>query len=201
MRLVPSHGEVAPGQTIRLNAKLVNGPVAATNVPVGFYACLNGLDTVLVGTTVVDRVSPRMETIVSADFTIPDTTVCCTFFAKVDPENRFGEMCEMNNTCDARISLKGPYWILDVTSHPNPMQNETVISYLLPRDVQGMKIAVVSLEGREITVIDGVPQDIGRHSVVFRNPVLASGTYLLRFEGRNEKGDIQTHVSRIVKVQ
>ncbi len=200
-RLVASHGEAQAGQTMNLNAKFVNGAAPAKNVKVGFYARLNSGDTLLFETLTLETVEALSKFVISAGFTVPDTAACLEFFARIDPCNLFGEVCEKNNSASVTVPLKGPNWILDVSNHPNPLREETVFSWLLPRDLKDLKLVLTALDGREIARLEKLPAGIGRHNLQFGDPLLPSGTYIYRFEGLDSQGVLRTHTGRLVKVQ
>ncbi|MBL0173940.1 MAG: hypothetical protein IPP94_01535 [Ignavibacteria bacterium] len=198
-RVTCSQLAVSRGQNVGVYAKLVNGAVAALNAGVGFYAVVNG-DTALIEEQVLPVVDKHSSTVLSARYTVPECATTLVFFAKADPRGRFGEFCEANNDASTIVGFKGLHWILDVTSFPNPLQNEGSISYTLPRRIRDMKFVLYNLEGRELLVREHIAGDIGRHSITWSDPEAPAGVYLYRFEGFEETGEFQTTTGRVMKV-
>ena len=93
-RLVCSKADAVPGENVALYLKFENGPVAARDVAVGFYAVINNMDTLLLGTQVLPEAEPYFTTVISAEVTVPDSAVCVEFLAAIDDDEAFGEFCE-----------------------------------------------------------------------------------------------------------
>jgi hypothetical protein len=198
-RLTCTQLEVTRGQNVGVYAKLVNGAVAALNAGVGFYAVVNG-DTSLIEEQVLPVVDKHSSTILTARYTVPDSATTLAFFAKADPRGRFGEFCEANNDASTVVGFKGLHWILDIANFPNPLQGEGSITYVLPRHIRDMRFILYNLEGRELSVREHIPGDVGRHSIPWSDPDAPAGVYLYRFEGFEETGEFQTTNGRVVKV-
>ena len=97
--------------------------------------------------------------------------------------------------------MKGPNWILDVDNYPNPIHAQTQFTYLLPRDVSGMKLTVYTLDLRVIAVLENAPGAMGRQSFVWNSENIPTGSYVYQFEGKDDKGEKQTYFGRLVKVK
>ncbi len=200
-KLTGSQEEVRRGQTITLSAKCANGIVPAAGVPVAFYVVIDNRDTVLIGERTLSSFNAFDKAIVAMDYTIPDTASYVEFFAKIDPGNRYGEFCEYNNVASVQMPLLGLDWMLDVVNYPNPVTNETRISYLLPRDVKALKLYIYSLDSKEIEVYENLPGSMGRHSITWYVPNAATGTYFYRFEGFDNMGKRRRYIGKMTIVK
>jgi len=200
-KLLSSHTSIRRGQTMTLSAECVNGAVAANNVSISFYAVINGTDTVLIGTEELKNVEKLSKRKLFADYIIPETAQYIEILAKVDPGNTVGEFCELNNVLSLHIPIAGLDWILDVENSPNPVRNETRISYVLTQDVVDMKLIIYTLDGREIGRVEDPPAATGRHSVVWQAPDIPNGMYMYMFESTVGRGQKQTHLQRFVKIK
>ncbi len=199
-RLVCSAFEAVPGQSISLHTKFVNGAVSAADVSIGFYAVINNIDTVLLALQELAYVNAHAVNMISADVTIPDSAVCIEFFTAIDGGNSVGEFCEFNNVQSLKLPLRGLDWILHVSSYPNPMREETMLSYMLPREVNRLSITMYDLDGREVGRFENPPGEIGRHNILWSDAQLSAGTYIYTFRGVDERGDTKVYTGRIVKL-
>jgi hypothetical protein len=199
-RLTASERESAPGRPITLSAKVVNGSVRATNVSIGFYALVNNVDTVLLASQILPEVTAHAATVVSADVRIPEDAVCIEFFTRIDSDERFGEFCENNNVESLKLPLINLDWILRVGNYPNPMREETVISYILPREVTGLTLTLYALDGEEVGRIDNPSGGLGRHDIAWHDTRLPAGTYLYTFRGTDDRGVKKAYTGRLVKM-
>ncbi len=199
-RLVCSQLDAAPGEQVSLYVKVVNGAVPAKDVAVGFYAVVNNTDTVLLASRVLGSIAGQTYQIVSSEVTIPDSAQCIEVFARVDDAGGYGEFCESNNVMSLKLPLRGLDWILDVSNFPNPMHSETVISYVLPRELRELTLTLYALDGRAIGSIEHPPADIGRHDIPWQDTQISAGTYLYTFRGTDDRGELKTFTGRLVKL-
>jgi hypothetical protein len=199
-RFMCSTREAVPGQAITLNTKFVNGAIPAENVSVGFYAVINNIDTVLLAMQDVPFADAHAVTTITADVNIPDSAMCIEFITRIDDKNGVGEFCEFNNVQSLKLPLRGLDWILNVANYPNPMRDETMLSYVLPREVSDMTLTVYNLDGREIGRIENPPGEIGLHSIRWRDAQLSAGTYIYTFRGTDDLGVTKTYSGRVVKL-
>ncbi|NOY05853.1 MAG: hypothetical protein GXO82_04365, partial [Chlorobi bacterium] len=200
-KLTSSDREVRRGQTITLSAKCVNGVVPAPNVPVAFYAVIDNRDTVMIGERTLSSFDAFSKNLVAMDYTIPDTVSRVQFFAKIDPDNRYGEFCEFNNVSSVEMPVLGLDWMLEVVNYPNPVTNETRISYLLPQDVKELKLYIYTLDSKEVEVYEHLAGTMGRHSITWRVPDAATGTYFYRFEGFDNTGKRRRYIGKMTIVK
>ena len=199
-RLVCSQLEAAPGENVSLYVKVANGTVPAQNISVGFYAVVNSVDTLLLAVQTLPVLDQQSYTIVSSEVRVPDSAICIEMFARVDDGNSVGEFCEFNNVMSLKLPLRGLDWILDVGNFPNPMRDATVISYILPREVDELTVTLYALDGREIGRLEHPPSDIGRHEIPWQDARLSAGTYIYTFKGKDDRGELKTYTGRLVKL-
>jgi hypothetical protein len=199
-RFVCSTREAAPGEAISLTTRFINGAIPARNVSVVFYAVINNLDTVLVAMQDVQYAEAHAVTMISADVNIPDSAFCIEYITMIDDKNSVGEFCEFNNVQSLKLPLRGLDWILNVNNYPNPMRDETMISYVLPREVTDITLTIYNLDGREIGRIENPPGEIGLHNIRWRDTQLSAGTYIYTFRGRDDLGIVKTYSGRVVKL-
>ncbi|MBE0642979.1 MAG: hypothetical protein IH600_02770 [Bacteroidetes bacterium] len=199
-RLVCSKPDAVPGENVSLYVKIANGPVAVKDVAIGFYAVINNADTLLLATQVLPQAGAYTASVVNAEVTVPDSAICIEFLARIDNDAQYGEFCEFNNVQSLKLPLRGLDWILDVGNFPNPMRDETVITYVLPRDVKELTLTLYGLDGQEVGRIERPSTDIGRHAIVWRGTQLAAGTYIYTFRGTDDRGETKLHSGRMVKL-
>jgi len=201
LRVLASPATVRPGETVALRAAVMNGALAAEDVDLGFYAVVNGGDTLRIAEAPLGDLGAHRLREAEASFTVPESARSVTFFAAADPRNRFGEFCESNNLAKLQLPLAGLDWMLEVTASPHPVQEYTRISYLLPEALQSLTFTVFALDGRDVAHIENPPTAIGRHSVEWRAPGLAAGTYMFTFEGIDRRGVRRVYTGSIVKIE
>ena len=199
-RLFASRREVCPGGKVTLYLEVENGPVPAAGVMAGFYGIVNGGDTLLIAEREIAALAAYGSAVVTADITVPDTALHLEYFVLVDNTRAYGEFCEVNNVLGMQLPVAGREWILEVGNFPNPMQDETVIFYTLPRATHGLTLTIHDLDGREVGRVASPPDAIGRHSVTWRDTRLPAGTYFFTFRGLDGAGEIVTFTGRVVKM-
>jgi hypothetical protein len=200
-RMTASCTEAARGQTVTLQAKCNNGFLAARNVPLRFAAIVNERDTIPLGAQEMPYFGSHAESVLAADFTVPDSAKCLSFIFDADPDNAFGEYCEYNNKVSVTVPIAGLGWILDVGNTPNPLRTETRFTYMLPRELRSLALTLYSLDGRVLRHMENLPVGIGTHAVPWRDDSVPAGVILYRFDGVDDHGNAQTYTSRLLKVK
>jgi len=184
---------------VRLTAKIQNGVATAENVTVSIYATSYRGDTVLVGSEVFNQIDKFQKVQSSVIYDITDTLDYIEFFTTVKNDVPNSEFCYNNNSKQLQIPFEGPNWILDVKNYPNPVQHSTYFSYYLPRLLKDLSIVIYTLDGQEITRIGNCPTGLGLNVVYWFCANEPKATYIYKFEGINEKGEIVVYDGTMVK--
>jgi hypothetical protein len=78
-----------------------------------------------------------------------------------------------------QLEVFGPDNIVLYNNYPNPFNNETIISFYLPVQVQ-VELIVFNILGNVVARLVDQPLPDGRHEVIFLPDDLPSGTYIYR---------------------
>jgi len=83
---------------------------------------------------------------------------------------------------------------LSVSVYPNPVDEVTIISYILPKSSR-VSLAITSADGKLLSqLVSDVYQEAGAHQVEWKGSQLAAGTYVCTFDA-----DSKREAKRIIK--
>ena len=187
------------GSLVSITSKIQNGVVPTENSKIKIYAVSNKGDSTLLGEEDFVDLQPYEKTQFTVNYKVEDTLEFVEFYAAVESNQEHTEFCEQNNKKKLEIPFEGPNWIVGVTNYPNPIDYQTNFSYYLPRELKNLTLHIYAFDGQEVDKIDNCPISLGRNTVYWYCANIPGGTYIITFEGINDKGELVVYHGRIVK--
>ncbi len=187
------------GSLVSITSKIQNGVVPTENSKIKIYAVSNKGDSTLLGEEDFVNLQPYEKTQFTVNYKVEDTLEFVEFYAAVESNQEHTEFCEQNNKKKLEIPFEGPNWIVGVTNYPNPIDYQTNFSYYLPRELKNLTLHIYAFDGQEVDKIDNCPISLGRNTVYWYCANIPGGTYIITFEGINDKGELVVYHGRIVK--
>ncbi|MFH1052148.1 MAG: hypothetical protein V1779_14610 [bacterium] len=197
--LTASQSKLKYNSDVRLTAKIQNGVTPAENVTVNIYAISNLGDTVLVGSEVFNFIDKFEKIQMNTIYKVEDSLEYIEFLASVQNNVKNSEFCTNNNSRQLQIPFEGPNWIVNVKNYPNPVIHNTYFSYYLPRELRSLSIVIFTLDGQEVTRIKDCPTGLGYNMVYWFCANSPKATYIYKFEGINEKGELVIYNGTMIK--
>ena len=168
-------------------------------VGIQLFAIIENRDTVLIADKIIDSMDILSSMNLGFDYVIPDSVNYIEFYTVLDSNDRLNEFCVNNNIKNLQVPFKGPNWIIDVNAYPNPLQNHTTFSYILPREMNDMSIVIYAADGREMTRINNCPVTLGLHSIPWEAWEFAKGSYYYNITGHNAIGGIEKFTGKLIR--